>query len=81
MLTIKIAPLTQWTKRNEIAVHQVFEDRTDLENALYNADRDGFETVVLYVSARSNLDKVRSFVEACVPSAETVNVSSLRLVK
>lgn len=76
-LTIKLAPMIQWTKRSDVAVHQVFEDRTDLENALHNADRDGFECIVLYVTKGNSIDKVRNYVEACVPSAEVYIVQDL----
>lgn len=34
-------------------VHQVLEGERDIENALYNVDRDGFHTVVFYVSYHS----------------------------
>jgi len=48
----EIKPVSQFGTYNKIAVHQVVEPKTlesDVANALYNFQRDGFGEVVLYV--------------------------------
>lgn len=34
---------------NAVGVHQQVDEVRDVDNALYNAERDGFEAVYLYV--------------------------------
>lgn len=38
------------TDSRTVAVHQIVESGDDVDNALYNAERDGFEVICLYVA-------------------------------
>lgn len=45
-----IKPATTFGTIKAIGVHQLVEGERDVDNAFYNADRDNFPAVYLYVS-------------------------------
>lgn len=61
-----------------VGVHQVCEDLSDIDNAVYTAERDGFETIWLYVADADDADLFCDEVCAMLPDA-MVNVRVLRL--
>lgn len=75
---VYLRPLDQFGKVHCVAVHQVCEDMSDLENALYNADRDGFQVIYLYVSPE-DVDLYAS--ELPEDFYINIKVPQLRLVK
>jgi hypothetical protein len=79
MLTIKLLPLNRWGHDNTIAVHQQYDEPRDLDDAVYQADRDGFECVVLYAELHL-LRMIADEVADAQPDAEIVMGRTLRLV-
>lgn len=50
-------------------VHQLVETGVDLDNAIYNADRDGYEVIWLYVANYSEAKFYAECVAGMLPDA------------
>jgi hypothetical protein len=76
---IMIKSKAYFGKSQAIAVHQIYDERGDLENAVYNAERDNFDTIVLYVDS-ADVDTLVDDCNAIMPDC-FVQVAQLRLIK
>lgn len=88
MLSVLITDRRTFGRRSEVAVHQVYEGTRDLDNAIYNAERDGFDLIVLYVALNSSeFTNVADEVTTALPDAfvkfghRTVSKAKLALVR
>lgn len=52
-LEVILMPLTQFRYVNEIGIHRIFENTHDLDNAIDQALKDGFNSIYLYTSTPS----------------------------
>jgi hypothetical protein len=69
-MRVLIRHVREFGKRSDIAVHQVVDCIDDACNAADNADRDGFELVVLYVHDAGDGEFYCNEVCSLLPDAE-----------
>lgn len=60
MITIKVLPVSKFGAIRSIGVHMAPEDMRDIDDALEQADRDGFSTIYFYLADLQLIGYIRA---------------------